>query len=248
MAIKDPCEHCGQLLSVPDGMRGRKVRCPACGRRSTVLTVEDRQAVERQQQEAERLRERLALLERIEQDRNLGQDKDESPMPAIVTATVPSSGDTERNLEPVVAPVAMEAAPEPVPEEPIRDLSDLVLFFAYLLPLLALASGLLPLVVGGSLGFKLAAIGGALVVGGLSFIGLKWLSEFSRFLADDREFRRYTTWMPRGPVAGGTTSPPSPTPPLAQIASDPGTPVPLADTAERLKVSRVDTRELMDDA
>ncbi len=180
MAIKDNCETCGQVLSVPEDFRGKKVRCPSCGSRSTVLTAEDRQALERKKEEESRKardRERLALMQKLDtvaNTKSVSAEPDRrAPTPAVAPTT-PLPKDT---------PLTAEAGGD----EPMRDMADLVLFFAYLLPLLALGAGLMPLVVGGDLGLKLAFLVGALVVGATAYVIHKWLSEYSRYLAEGTE-------------------------------------------------------------
>jgi DNA-directed RNA polymerase subunit RPC12/RpoP len=45
MAIHIKCEHCGHILNVPDDMKGKKVRCPNCDRKTVAAPEVDRQFV-----------------------------------------------------------------------------------------------------------------------------------------------------------------------------------------------------------
>lgn len=70
MAIRASCPHCKRTFSAPEEYRGKKVGCPACGRRFLLRTPEELDAaakeVEERQRKREEDRERLALIERME--------------------------------------------------------------------------------------------------------------------------------------------------------------------------------------
>ena len=70
MALKTFCVYCKKSFSAPEEYRGKKVDCPACGRRFILQTEEDMHAVEEAELAARRRveedREKLALIERVE--------------------------------------------------------------------------------------------------------------------------------------------------------------------------------------
>jgi DNA-directed RNA polymerase subunit RPC12/RpoP len=45
MAIHIKCEHCGHILNVPDDMKGKKVRCPNCDKKTIATPEVDKQFV-----------------------------------------------------------------------------------------------------------------------------------------------------------------------------------------------------------
>jgi hypothetical protein len=73
MALKTSCVYCKKSFSAPEEYRGKKIDCPACGRRFILQTEEDIQAVELAELAAQRRdeedREKLALIERVESRR-----------------------------------------------------------------------------------------------------------------------------------------------------------------------------------
>jgi DNA-directed RNA polymerase subunit RPC12/RpoP len=73
MALKTFCVYCKKSFSAPEEYRGKKVDCPACGRRFILQTEEDLHAVEEAELAARRKveedREKLALIERVESRR-----------------------------------------------------------------------------------------------------------------------------------------------------------------------------------
>jgi DNA-directed RNA polymerase subunit RPC12/RpoP len=70
MAVKTSCSYCKKSFSAPEEYRGKKVECPSCGRRFILRTEEDIHAVQEQVEAAnkkrEEVREKLALIEKIE--------------------------------------------------------------------------------------------------------------------------------------------------------------------------------------
>ena len=73
LALKTFCVFCKKSFSAPEEYRGKKVDCPACGRRFILQTEEDMHAVEEAELAARRKveedREKLALIERVESRR-----------------------------------------------------------------------------------------------------------------------------------------------------------------------------------
>lgn len=73
LALKTFCVFCKKSFSAPEEYRGKKVDCPACGRRFILQTEEDMHAVEEAElaarKKGEEDREKLALIERVESRR-----------------------------------------------------------------------------------------------------------------------------------------------------------------------------------
>lgn len=70
MALKAACAHCRKAFSAPEEYRGKKIDCPACGRRVLVQTEADLQALQSREKDLKRKREedkdKIALIEKID--------------------------------------------------------------------------------------------------------------------------------------------------------------------------------------
>lgn len=70
MAIKASCPYCKKSFSAPEAYRGKKLGCPACGKRFVLKTEDDVDADQREalatEKRREEDREKIALIERMD--------------------------------------------------------------------------------------------------------------------------------------------------------------------------------------
>jgi hypothetical protein len=156
MAVHAVCEFCGHKLSVPDHMRGKRIGCPKCNRKTRVITP-------------------LELT--VEDARNKHAGKNgmvENRQPAEQTAQ--TAVNEEEDTTP--APAA------PGSRYPgLRTLAAFLTFLGYLLAVLALAVGIL-LYLRIDAEYNLLFILGAVIAAGVALIVFKVLAESVRLGAD----------------------------------------------------------------
>jgi uncharacterized Zn finger protein (UPF0148 family) len=119
MAIHAMCEFCGHKLSVPDGLKGRRVQCPGCGKKTRVVTP-----LELSVEEARKNHEQKPAVSREEKQSAITEAQTNDPAPS-----------TESQLQTASAPATRYPA--------LRALGVVFTFFAYLVGLLGIALGII---------------------------------------------------------------------------------------------------------
>lgn len=176
LALRATCTHCKKVFSAPDEYRGKKVECPACGRRVLVQTEEELHAAEEREESLRRKREedrdRIALIERM--DSRAGRRSGRPYYEEFQTGL-----ESVRHFNP--------RAPSRFAR--FRTLSDFLVLGAYVeLLLVGLGIGLMVyLKLDGEIGslsllFVLVLVW--LVVGGALFLTFKYLGELAYLLAE----------------------------------------------------------------
>ena len=156
MAVHAICERCGHRLSVPDHMKGKKISCPKCNKKTRVITP-------------------LELT--VEDDRNQHAQKEkkavkEKPAPEKPVEAAPVA---EKEAPPPSSPGTRYPA--------LRALGALLTCLAYLLALLAIAVGVLLYLKTGTQNNLLYIFGGV-IAAVVTFIVFKVLAEAARLGAD----------------------------------------------------------------
>ena len=156
MAVHAICEFCGHRLSVPDGMKGKKISCPKCNKKTRVvtpleLTVED---ARNQHAEKDATKEKKKPAPEKPEEKAAGA-KQEAPLPSSPGTRYPS----------------------------LRALGALLTCLAYLLALLALAVGVLLYLKTGTQNNLLYIFGGV-IAAVVAFIVFKVFAEAAKLGAD----------------------------------------------------------------
>lgn len=167
--LKNLCMTCDQVVTAPDAARGDEVPCPHCGARNLMLAAEDVAA----QVEEEQRRDRRDF------SNNNGSETAASKATDTL-ATLPQSILSDASLAGLAA-----AFRETPAVRRLRDLSDLLLIFAYLEGVLALGLGALPLfVTSWPLEWQLVSLLCGGLAAALVFLTFKFLSELVQALSD----------------------------------------------------------------
>ena len=159
MAVHAVCEFCEHKLSVPDRLKGKKVNCPNCGKRTRVITSLDLTVEEARRREETRPRQKEV-------------EKEKKP-PA--KQQVPSAQVQAR-------PAAPEDSVTRYPD--LRTLRGVFTFFAYLIGVLAVAVGIILFLRAPESQHGLLLLLGLFVGGIVSFCVLKLLAGSARLGAD----------------------------------------------------------------
>jgi hypothetical protein len=156
MAVHAVCEFCGHRLSVPDHMKGKKISCPKCNKKTRVITP-------------------LELTVEDARNKHAGKTEAEKEEPA-----------PEEPAEKAPAAVQEDAPPPGSPGTrypALRALGALLTALAYLLALLALAVGVLLYLRTGA-EKNLLYIFGGVIAAAVSFIVFKVFAESAKLGAD----------------------------------------------------------------
>ncbi len=157
MAVHAICESCGHRLSVPDHLKGKKISCPKCGKKTRVITPLELTVEEARNQHAEK----AAVKEKE-------QPAPEQPAEKAARA--------ERDTAP---PETMPGTRYPA----LRALGALLTFLAYMLALLSLAVGVLLYFRTGA-EKNLLYIFGGVIAAAVAYIFFKVLAESAKLGAD----------------------------------------------------------------
>ncbi|MBI4575753.1 MAG: hypothetical protein HY722_05765 [Planctomycetes bacterium] len=123
MAIRNECSSCQTVLSAPDDLEGKTVKCPQCGTRNTVLTEADARRIveleaEKARLEEQRLKdmERLRLLEHLEGRQRLRSAETLPAPPQFVATAEPPAGPAPQGAAFASAP----GGPLPAADGPVE--------------------------------------------------------------------------------------------------------------------------------
>ena len=158
MAVHAICEFCGHKLSVPDKLKGKKLNCPNCKKKTRVLTPLDLSVEEARKKK-----------KKEEATRKHVKEQEES---------ISQSGDSaQRDDNKAASTVRLTRYPA------LRTLRLVFVFFAYLTAILGVVLGILLFMKTGSREGLVLLLG--LFVGSVvSFCLFKILAEFARLGAD----------------------------------------------------------------
>ena len=166
VAVKTQCPNCKNEFSAQDDYLGKKVKCPRCGDRVSVVAPKEREAKDKWHSEQE---ERLRLLER------LAAEGSERPSLAVAFGT---GSDRVRNYNPGAVSRFRK----------LRALSRFMILCAYLIVGLFIAAGVLLVGLHRDEVISTMTLWGLLLVDGIllvfSFCLFKFLGELSYLLAD----------------------------------------------------------------
>lgn len=156
MAVHAICEFCGHRLSVPEHMKGKRIGCPRCNKKTRVVTPLELTVEDARNKHAQKA---------------MTGEKDK-PAPEKPAQEAPIE---EQGGPPAATPGTRYPA--------LRALGALLTCLAYLLALLALAVGVL-LYLGSGEQRNLLYIFGGVIAAAVAFIVFKVLAEAARLGAD----------------------------------------------------------------
>lgn len=179
MAIHAVCEFCGYRLSVPDDMKGKKVTCPTCDKKTRVLT-ELELSIEnaRRKHEASAAAEPAEKSEAASKKQRLG-----TVMPGGAAQPGPPASQSASPQAPPPVGTVREPAAISSRYQSLRALGAVFTFLAYLLGASGVAAGIILFANDGTEGGLLKLL--ALFVGSVIALSLfKLLSDLARLGAD----------------------------------------------------------------
>ena len=160
MAIHAVCEFCGHKMSVPDRLKGKKMSCPGCGKKTHVLTALELDVM--------KAKKETHANSRPEKQREETK-KEPAPKPPQQTVT------EEKKPAPETVTTRYPA---------LRTFRSVFTFFAYLIGILGVAVGVIIFLSTKSPQHGLLLLLGFFVGGAVAFCILKLMAETARLGAD----------------------------------------------------------------
>jgi hypothetical protein len=158
MAVHAVCEFCRHKFSVPDNLKGKKIGCPSCGKKTRVLTALDLSV-----EEGRRKHETSQLLKKKQESEQAPSQPESTPVVKQETVSPPG-------------PATRYPA--------LLTLKSVFTFFAYLVALLAIAVGLMLFLQVEDPQYSWLLLLGFFIGAVLSFCLFRLLAESARLGAD----------------------------------------------------------------